>query len=308
MCQNACNQCRGNRMFPLARINEIQAAPERFQLLERLPLLDVPVPYVFFGGVKAERDGDTLTIAIVDVETTGLNAQTDEIIEFGFVSALYSVSQQRFLSMTDKQSWLRQPSSPIPAFITELTGITNEDVEGCSIDPDAIRKVCDCDIIIAHNARFDRAFIERFIGGEYRGHPIWACSIKDVNWKAMGMESNALSYLLFQCGYFFNGHRASDDCVATLAVLMRQPEAMVRIVNATKQSRATLTVVRSRFEVKDRLEALGCQWEPDLRHWYCVIEGTGEEIQAKIDAIVACDVEGAIDVHVTPLSLDSRYL
>ena len=53
------------------------------------------------------------------------------------------------------------PGVDISSFITELTGITNEMVSGKHIDGSSVSEFLkDVDLIIAHNAKFDRAFFE----------------------------------------------------------------------------------------------------------------------------------------------------
>jgi DNA polymerase III subunit epsilon len=52
--------------------------------------------------------------------------------------------------------------NPIPAEITDLTGITDEMVLGHPIESEAVAAfAADAAIIIAHNANFDRKFVER---------------------------------------------------------------------------------------------------------------------------------------------------
>jgi DNA polymerase III subunit epsilon len=59
-------------------------------------------------------------------------------------------------------SQLQQPKKPIPAHITAITGITNEDVAGRAMDDPANVEafVSGAALIIAHNAKFDRPMCE----------------------------------------------------------------------------------------------------------------------------------------------------
>ena len=59
------------------------------------------------------------SMVALDLETTGLDAQSDAIIEIGAV---------RFSGHRKEDEWstLLNPRRPIPAFITQLTGITNQ--------------------------------------------------------------------------------------------------------------------------------------------------------------------------------------
>lgn len=73
------------------------------------------------------------------------------------------------------------------------------------------------DLVIVHNAGFDRPFCEAFspiLAGKAR-----ACSVSEIDWSARGFEGAKLGYLIGQAGYFHEGHRV-DDCFALLEVLV----------------------------------------------------------------------------------------
>ena len=93
----------------------------------------------------------------------------------------------------DAQTHLRDPGRAIPEAMTALTGLTDDDVRGKHIDVEAasalIRR---SDLVIAHNARFDRPFFERVLPAT-RDTP-WACSRLEIPWRASGIET-ALSLL-----------------------------------------------------------------------------------------------------------------
>ena len=79
-------------------------------------------------------------------------------------------------------------------------------------------------LIIAHNAAFDRCFLERrfplFIDKP------WACSMGQVPWAEEGLGSAKLDYLLNRFGFFFDDHRAMADCRAVLHLLsLRLPRS-----------------------------------------------------------------------------------
>ena len=62
----------------------------------------------------------------------------------------------------DGVSFLEDPHCPIPDAITELTGITEEMVRGKRIDDARVAALlAEASLIVAHNASFDRPFIER---------------------------------------------------------------------------------------------------------------------------------------------------
>ena len=73
-----------------------------------------------------EPDGDETKLAILlDLETTGLDPAKDEIIEIAMVPFTYS-GDGRIFDVHEAYNELQEPSSPILAEITQITGITNE--------------------------------------------------------------------------------------------------------------------------------------------------------------------------------------
>jgi len=93
----------------------------------------------------------------IDIETTGLDPARDAILEIAAV---------RFNGhrVEDEWSTLINPGKPIPAFITQLTGITNEMVRNAPTLHDVLQDVadfCGNDPIVGHNVRFDLSFLQR---------------------------------------------------------------------------------------------------------------------------------------------------
>lgn len=117
---------------------------------------------------------------------------------------------------------LREPSAPIPAPITALTGISDAMVAGQRIDPDEVTQFAlSAAVVIAHNAAFDRKFLQRFCSS-FSFKP-WACSMAEIDWAAEGFEGTKLEYFAVGCGFFCDQHRTANDCLAAVEVLSRSP-------------------------------------------------------------------------------------
>lgn len=200
---------------------------------------------------------------IVDTETTGLDHRKDEIIEIGAIEFAFDAAGN-IGDVIGLYGGLQQPSIPIPADITKLTGITDEMVAGQAIDMVALEALIEpADLIIAHNAPFDRPFCETF--SQIFVDKAWACSNAEIGWKARGYEGTKLGYLIGQSGYFHGGHRAVDDCFALLEVLAREGEggngtAFAELYAASKRSRVRIFAEGSPFDMKDLLKARGYRW------------------------------------------------
>ncbi len=200
---------------------------------------------------------------ILDTETTGLNARKDEIIEIGVIAFTFD-AKGNIGDVTGVYGGLQQPSVSIPSDITKLTGITDEMVAGQSIDIAALKALIEpADLVIAHNAGFDRPFCEAF--SQLFSGKAWACSNSEIDWSSRGYEGTKLGYLIGQTGYFHDGHRAVDDCFALLEVLAREADgsastAFAELHEASQRSRVRIFAENSPFDMKDHLKARGYRW------------------------------------------------
>ncbi len=249
---------------PLEEMRAALEATGRFRVLERLSK-----PATFSPGIEAP-DGPFVGLYL-DVETTGLRASDDKIIQLGGVAFQYD-AVGNVHEVVDEIDEFEDPGRPIPEEITELTGITDEDVRGRRIDDERVSHLLErADLVIAHNAAFDRPFVEqRFPAFE---NAAWACSIEDVNWRSEGFGSSKLEWLAFQHGFFFDSHRASSDCLAGVRLLASelprsQRTAMAKLLESANRTDVRLWAVGSPFESKDALRRRGYRWQPSAKVWW----------------------------------------
>jgi DNA polymerase-3 subunit epsilon len=227
----------------------------------------------------AIRPGFPFKGIILDTETTGLSHRKDEIIEVGVIAFTFD-AQGAIGDITGTYTGLQQPGVPIPAEITRLTGITDEMVAGQVIDMQALRSFIEpADLIIAHNAGFDRPFCEAF--SPVFTSKAWACSNSEIDWRRRGFEGTKLGYLVGQAGFFHDGHRAVDDCFALLEILARADNAhpttaFAELHRASQRSRVRVFAENSPYDVKDHLKARGYRWsdgsEGRLKSWWIEVD------------------------------------
>src|SRR6266403_6229552 len=204
--------------------------------------------------------------AVVDVETTGTNPDRDKIIEFGICLFEYDRQNGRIYKVLGSWEWFEDPSVSIPPEITKITGITDEMVAGHRIEDCAVNDLLGrVVLVIAHNAGFDRRFLERRLPAFATKH--WACSRADIDWKAEGIRSSALEFIAYALGFFHDGHRAGSDCRATLHVLAQRLLGTGRLALQALLEQARLSTWRLRardtaIEKKDLLKARGYIWSP----------------------------------------------
>ena len=212
-----------------------------------------------------EAPAGTRRALLVDVETTGLDPDKDEIIELAMVPFFYSADDE-IVGIGDAFSALRQPALPIPAEVTKLTGIDDSMVGGKSIDPADVTAFASNNLVIAHNAPFDRRFLERFCPALTQNP--WACSMSEVPWAGEGFESSKLAYLALSSGFYYDRHRAVNDCHAAIELLSRTlPVTGGRTLAALLASARGATLrcwaENSPFESKDVLKQRGYRWNGD---------------------------------------------
>ncbi|ALN75320.1 3'-5' exonuclease [Aureimonas sp. AU20] len=248
---------------------------------------------------------------ILDTETTGLDHAEHEVIELGMVAFTYDEAGVR--DVVGVFSALQAPSKPITAEITRITGITDEMVAGQHIDLDAVRRFVEpADLVIAHNARFDRPFCEKLTPG-FEVKP-WACSVAEVDWVSLGFEGSKLGYLVGQSGYFHNGHRAVDDCHALLEVLCQAPKtaalpAFGQLIASAARTRLRIHALGSPFHTKDVLKARGYRWSDGMggkpKAWWREVgeDGFEEEVRFLEQDIYG----GAMNAHVERLTACERF-
>jgi DNA polymerase III subunit epsilon len=157
----------------------------------------------------------------IDTETTGLNHNQDKIIELGIVAFEYDPFTAEIIRVADRYSGFEDPGFPLSAETTEITGITDDMIRGHSFDDERVSRLADqATLVIAHNAGFDRKFVEvRFPA--FSRLP-WACSVTQINWPAERMSTRILEYLLYKFGWFINAHRALDDAEGLLGILLEK--------------------------------------------------------------------------------------
>ena len=221
-------------------------------------------------GVGAGR-GQYVGVAI-DVETTGLDVNTGKVIELAIRRFRYDA--HGIITDIDRAfEWREDPGEPLDPDITALTGLTDVDLAGCEIDEDdATRLLNSASFVVAHNSSFDRSWVERRLPRAAGLN--WCCSMRQIDWRARGLEGRALGYLLLQHGYYHCGHRASAD-VDALIQMLRHEDANGRsaLAEMIETGAKASWIVRARgahFDLKDELRSRGYRWDaaPDRKVWW----------------------------------------
>ena len=246
---------------------------DRSSTTRTLRRLELPVKFDVPDNVSV-RQG-----LYVDCETTGKDWARDEVIEVALLPFTYTLGGHiAEVLLEEAQSYRRDPGRTLNTEITALTGLTDDDVRGRHIDVDAASALIErSDLLVAHNARFDRPFFEQVLPAT-RAKP-WGCSRLDVPWLAAGCPSNALHCLLCLHGVFARDrHRALADCEAGVWLLSQRLPGTDRPVLAVLREQAMteslrLWAVGAPIGAKDELRARGYRWMPETtagiaRSWW----------------------------------------
>lgn len=207
---------------------------------------------------------------VLDTETTGRDPETDHIIELGLVSFAYNRLTGEIYSALECFNAMEDPGVPIPEDATRINGITDEMVKGKRIDDAEVQLTVEmADLVIAHNAGFDRKFCEKRF--PFFRDKAWACSMTQMDWSAAGISSTKQEFIAYRMGFFYDAHRAQSDCLALLRALNqplaelehRRPLAEV-LTNHAKELRR-IWAVAAPFDAKDTLRARGYRWSDGSR-------------------------------------------
>jgi DNA polymerase-3 subunit epsilon len=248
---------------PAACASVLDAHPD-YRVLRRLP--------VCLDWGDAPSLGRT-RILILDTETTGLDQSKEKIIELAMLRMDVDSATGRPLGPVLVFDQLEDPGRAIPNEVVALTGITDADVQGKRLDEAQVAAMLEgVDVVIAHNAGFDRPFCEARMP-QFRALA-WACSFADIDWKAQGRNSSKLEALALELGWFYDAHRAEMDCHALLAVLIaplpKSPErnGLAALLAAAQRPALRLFATHAPFDSKDLLKARGYRWNAEQKVWF----------------------------------------
>jgi DNA polymerase III subunit epsilon len=162
---------------------------------------------------------------VVDVETTGLGPDSDEIIELALKLFSFDEESGEIIDILDEDSYLREPLSTTAQRNYDrayrIHGIHYDMVRGKTFYDEKIMEYFNrTDAIFAHNASFDRSFLFRMYPEVNEMQ--WYCTMKNVQWKNHGFPNSKLLTLLQAHNISkFQTHRAMDD-ITYLTELLKQ--------------------------------------------------------------------------------------
>ncbi|MDO5519738.1 MAG: PolC-type DNA polymerase III [bacterium] len=156
---------------------------------------------------------------VFDIETTGFDSSINHIIEIGAVKVVKGI-------VVDRYSTFINPGVRIPARITELTSITDEDVKDARTIEEILPEFlsfCEGCTLVAHNASFDVGFIT--YKAKLMGIDIDFTVLDTVSLARLllpRLSKFKLNLVAKELGISLeNHHRAVDDAEATAGIFLR---------------------------------------------------------------------------------------
>jgi len=225
----------------------------------------------------------------IDVETTGLNVERDEIIEFAAIPFKFE-NGGLIMGPEAPLHFYNEPRKSISAEITALTGVNSNMVAGMKLDVDLLEQVlAETHLVVAHNSAFDRQMVERYLPTAAK--KCWGCSFEEVPWPKRGKR---LEYIVSDMGYFYDAHNAINDCRAGLFALSQivgGKPAFSYVLDAARATTYRVWALEAPFAVKDLLKARGYYWNPGedrrAKAWHRIVpEGAQQEETAWLQQFV----------------------
>ena len=246
------------------------------------------------------HNDNAVKVCFLDLETTGLNKDTCKIIEFAGKVTAIDKSNGALLGIVDEYESFNDPEESIEPEITRITGITDDIVAGHSIDWESVSRVLNqADIIVAHNASFDRSFMDRYL--PLSQDKVWVCSVSDINWPERGFGARGQEILCIWHGFYYESHRAMSDVDALIHLVTHEAKesdnaVLELIANAAKPT-YKIAALNSPFQTKDILRSRRYRWDPQNRYWWknLVLDEIDTEKEWMADNIYNGHFQGRVD-------------
>jgi DNA polymerase-3 subunit epsilon len=202
-----------------------------------------------------------MNLLILDCETTGLKSGEHKMIEVAAV--LYNVETKTALASLQTLVYNHENQCE---HINNISVASLELVKGTEVPYyETLRHMANCaDYIVAHNAPFDKGFVEVTIGD--LGKP-WICSKADLKFPLAG-KSSRLGHLAYDHNIpVLNAHRGLDDVNILISLLgVLTPEELAdQIYNASLPKR--LYEAKTSYEERELPKQAGFHWDAGVRAW-----------------------------------------
>lgn len=203
-------------------------------------------------------------IAIVDLETTGLDPKVDRVIEASWAyvdvetAKVVSIHSRLFKAETNAAESVNGiPLSLLSAF----GGVRDPIILSDDLDASACAGTPPLLAILAHNAAFDSQW------GVFEGAP-WVCTKDDVEWPCIGPGKKLIEVALAHGVGVVSAHRAFADVLTLCLTLERAHEKapLKDLLAKAMTPRKTFAALVS-YDDREKARAAGFSWKPSSKQW-----------------------------------------
>ena len=207
----------------------------------------------------------------IDLETTGLDPSSSDIIEIG-----YMVWDSSLSCSVECASYLIKYDKTLPEDIKKLTGITEEHLNHFGIElKQALSVLVDkakkCDFFVGHNAiAFDRKILTQACQRLFIEFPKikWIDTMIDLPYPD-SITTRKLTYLAVEHNVFCGtAHRAVFDIGLTMQILSKYD--MNEIIKRAETGFVKL-IAEISYDERDKAKAKGFKWDSENKIWFKIV-------------------------------------
>ena len=253
------------------------------------------VPFVLNAATAVD---ELIELCIIDLETTGLNPTKDKAISIAAINITYNMTQNNIVSVNEVLEQFQDPNEELTDFIQQFTGLTNEQLVGQEFQIPAIKNFIQDKILVSHNVKFDKSFLEQVIGTTKNK---WLCTKDDVQWFTnYHIEAKKLEYIMFKLGWWYETHDAVCDCFALVKLIqvLSEKGLVDEMLEQANGKFYNVYAYGSPFEIKDDLKNAGFRWNAKQKTWMkdgLTKEKVEKYLKIMVDlypnALESCEVE-----------------
>ena len=242
---------------------------------------------------------------VIDIETTGLDPQFDEIIEIGAIKVENGI-------IIDTYNTLIKPINRVDEYITELTGITNLMLEDAPSIKDVINNFFNFignNVILGHNVNFDINFLydELLNYNNLELNNDFVDTMRIGRYLLKDLKHHRLIDIAKNYGITILGnHRSLKDCEITLQIYNNMLNEVLTKYENEEEFLKNCRRIKSKLEIS---EIKTTNTEFDISHplynQCCIFTGTLEKMPRKEAMQNVVDLGGFCSNSITK---ETNYL
>lgn len=211
----------------------------------------------------------TIKVIICDVETTGLEVDSSEIIELAYIAIHVIVQTGEVVKIVKEFDQFQDSSQPLSSKIISLTGITQEMIKDKKINwQEVADDFASAEFIVSYNAKFDRPFIEKYLPNSSNN---WLCALTQIPWEEWGFTILKQEIIALNHGFYYSAHRAIVDCQVLLTLLQQKQKEryyLSFLMESLSKVSYLIIALKTHISKKQFFNDHNFQWNKPLSVWH----------------------------------------